>query len=729
MTCLRAFAALLVVSLVLAPRSGSAQSVFSPCLTNANNNATAVLSSSVSSAVGVSDESFADGANPDSIAAFTSEGTCVGVTAWDASGTTLPIAGSGSRVSGGVDVGDSLYFRIYDASRQVVDKAIAEYTDCSSVSEGLKPLCRDDGQYESDAIYVVNAIGSTTMALQIKGSAGADGTDAGWRFVGLPTASAVPAGDLRIGGEAPNFSLPKGHMLLRWNDTAATKNGPSGAYEALSAGNDLEPGRGYALFLFDEPPYAVDPAIKMSAAGAPELRSSETVTVGNLAQTARWHLLANPYPSGYDLSGLTDLASSGFQTTVQRYDATRGTWVVEDQSSAQLAEWQAFFIERTDFSGGQGATSLTFDPSGRIVDVPFVGSKTKKNLPRRRATLGLALHVTGAEGDTVSQDRAAQIVFDAQASEDWDPYDATKLPPLSSEYALLAPLGSRHGNVVDKAVESRPWLSTLQSIPLRLRVRGLSGERATLSVDHWALPDTWRAQLIDQDTGQTLSLREEATYTFTLPGDSARGASRFELRVVPTGAQLPVELASFQARRGGTTVQLHWETAGETNNAGFRILRAEQRRKNARSWTQIGFVEGSGTTQETRTYRFDDDDLPYTADTLTYRLEHVDTDGTAHVSAPVSVARSAIPEVQLQGSFPNPAHSQTTIQYALPQTTEVRLEVFDVLGRRTMTLAKGEQDAGRREIQLDVSRLASGIYFYRLRTAERSVTRKLTVVH
>ena len=143
---------------------------------------------------------------------------------------------------------------------------------------------------------------------------------------------------------------------------------------------------------------------------------------------------------------------------MQRYDATSGTWVVEDQSSTELSSWQGFFVERSDPGGTEpGAASLTFDPAGRIATAPFVGSKSEETEPDvRRARLALGLTVTSAEGDTLSRDAAAQVLFDARATRGWDPWDVSKLTPLASEYALVAPEGTGRGDtLVSKAVESR----------------------------------------------------------------------------------------------------------------------------------------------------------------------------------------------------------------------------------------------------------------------------------
>lgn len=84
--------------------------------------------------------------------------------------------------------------------------------------------------------------------------------------------------------------------------------------------------------------------------------------------------------------------------------------------------------------------------------------------------------------------------------------------------------------------------------------------------------------------------------------------------------------------------------------------------------------------------------------------------------------------VVLNQNFPNPFNPQTVISFALPATAEVELAVHDMLGRRVMTLIDDRMQAGTHEVMLDASGLPSGVYIYNLRTADQSLTRKLTVI-
>ena len=76
---------------------------------------------------------------------------------------------------------------------------------------------------------------------------------------------------------------------------------------------------------------------------------------------------------------------------------------------------------------------------------------------------------------------------------------------------------------------------------------------------------------------------------------------------------------------------------------------------------------------------------------------------------------AAVPEdFVLEAAYPNPFNPQTTIGYALPRAADVRLAVYDVLGRQVALLAEGFRPAGRHEAVFDGAGLASGLYFYRL---------------
>ncbi len=77
----------------------------------------------------------------------------------------------------------------------------------------------------------------------------------------------------------------------------------------------------------------------------------------------------------------------------------------------------------------------------------------------------------------------------------------------------------------------------------------------------------------------------------------------------------------------------------------------------------------------------------------------------------------------LLGNFPNPFNPTTTVVFDLPEDGQIRISVYDMLGKRVMTLPARAMAAGRqRQIVLDASALASGMYLYRIEAATPSGT-------
>jgi hypothetical protein len=185
---------------------------------------------------------------------------------------------------------------------------------------------------------------------------------------------------------------------------------------------------------------------------------------------------------------------------------------------------------------------------------------------------------------------------------------------------------------------------------------------------------------------------------------------------------LPVELVSFNALRQDDGVLLQWVTGSETNNAGFDI----ERSTDGIAFTRVGFQSGAGTTTEVQSYRFIDRSIPF-ADRLIYRLRQVDTDGTFEYSDVVEVVLTPT-HLTLLPTAPNPFRQSARVRYELVGSQHVSLRVYDLLGRRVATLVDGEQAAGRYELTLDGSRLASGTYFLRLRTGDAMQSRQVQVV-
>ena len=76
-------------------------------------------------------------------------------------------------------------------------------------------------------------------------------------------------------------------------------------------------------------------------------------------------------------------------------------------------------------------------------------------------------------------------------------------------------------------------------------------------------------------------------------------------------------------------------------------------------------------------------------------------------------------------NYPNPFNPSTTISFTLKEGTNVKLTVYDRLGREVKTLVDENKSAGTYTIEFNASGLPSGIYFYRIKTDSRTEVRKM----
>lgn len=83
---------------------------------------------------------------------------------------------------------------------------------------------------------------------------------------------------------------------------------------------------------------------------------------------------------------------------------------------------------------------------------------------------------------------------------------------------------------------------------------------------------------------------------------------------------------------------------------------------------------------------------------------------------------------RLHKNYPNPFNPTTTIQYELPQRSDVQITIYDLLGRELTTLVSETQEAGHKYVQWDASEVSSGMYLYQIRAGEFVQTRKMVLL-
>ena len=95
--------------------------------------------------------------------------------------------------------------------------------------------------------------------------------------------------------------------------------------------------------------------------------------------------------------------------------------------------------------------------------------------------------------------------------------------------------------------------------------------------------------------------------------------------------------------------------------------------------------------------------------------------------AKVENANGPVTEYGIE-NYPNPFNPTTTIAYQLPKDGKVTIKIFDAIGRVVTTLVDEYKPSGRYTVQFDASRLASGIYFYSLRSGSFNVVKKMSLI-
>jgi hypothetical protein len=178
------------------------------------------------------------------------------------------------------------------------------------------------------------------------------------------------------------------------------------------------------------------------------------------------------------------------------------------------------------------------------------------------------------------------------------------------------------------------------------------------------------------------------------------------------GVTVPVELTSFQAAASTGKVNLNWQTATETNNKGFEVEKMY-----GTSWTSVGFVNGKGNSTQMNSYSYVDNISDAGNGTISYRLKQVDLNGTFHYSKVVEVSVVSGPkDYTLSQNYPNPFNPSTTIQYALPFDSHVKIVVYNITGAVVKVLTNATQSSGVHQFVFNTEAsglsLSSGVYFY-----------------
>jgi hypothetical protein len=176
---------------------------------------------------------------------------------------------------------------------------------------------------------------------------------------------------------------------------------------------------------------------------------------------------------------------------------------------------------------------------------------------------------------------------------------------------------------------------------------------------------------------------------------------------------LPVQITSFTAQKITNGTVLNWKTAGESNNKGFDI----EKSIDGTTFTKIGFVNGSNTSQDVQHYQYTDN-TACTGRQL-YRLKQIDNDNNFKYSSITAVNCSPVKNVTIS---PNPAASTITIV----ADDWAAAKLVNTNGQTVSTIRPAVSNTQ----QADVSKLPNGLYVLQLIYKDGSMTtEKIQVIH
>lgn len=178
----------------------------------------------------------------------------------------------------------------------------------------------------------------------------------------------------------------------------------------------------------------------------------------------------------------------------------------------------------------------------------------------------------------------------------------------------------------------------------------------------------------------------------------------------PSAGALPVTLTSFGVTLNNRTAYVKWSTSEEFNNREFVV----ERSINGVSYSPVGSRAGTGTTNTSRNYTFDDDLSKVTSAFVYYRLRQVDIDGRFTFSKVIAVKLSTNDAVKISSVFPNPAKDYINIVLNAERNENITIRVFNTEGKQVRQYIKGLQ-TGANTINLDnIEGLGTGMYFIKI---------------
>lgn len=178
----------------------------------------------------------------------------------------------------------------------------------------------------------------------------------------------------------------------------------------------------------------------------------------------------------------------------------------------------------------------------------------------------------------------------------------------------------------------------------------------------------------------------------------------------------------------GNQVKVSWGVNSEISINRYAIERSTA----GSAFAEVGSVTAKGNTDTTARYSYYDD--IGSIKSAAYRIRQITNDGGQTVTPNINFTLTGVNGAAfspltftLGQNYPNPFNPATTIDFTIPRAARTDLSIYDILGRKIATVLNNDVDAGHHRLQWDSSRIASGVYFYRITSGSFTDTKKMIV--
>lgn len=113
---------------------------------------------------------------------------------------------------------------------------------------------------------------------------------------------------------------------------------------------------------------------------------------------------------------------------------------------------------------------------------------------------------------------------------------------------------------------------------------------------------------------------------------------------------------------------------------------------------------------------------------LYYRLGLVSVDSSIRYTMPLKIEYGDAKDIFLEQNKPNPFNSKTTISYTLKKPSWLHLAIYDIMGRQVVKLVDQKTDAGKHTIEIDATNWLPGIYFYKAKIGNQTLTKRMIII-